>query len=670
MENIKTPEELRDECASSENLGKKEFDTITRDLNNHAARLIIDNMDQTQVKNDENLKRRLEMDLLTNATADYSRINLTEVFTMFNFNVEHTITHWRLAKIMDAMTVCNRELKIIDYEIKPKEIPGKIYDAFRRGQQDTENIKVEIEIKADEATPAKKEVKEVSLVDFAYFADVMKANRELGVYRIPVNELAAKFFTGQELKVSVENEKGKKAEVDLKDQSINPKDNYQNIDIEGYIAEIKNRQVGLQKMGQWRWNAEGHREKGGHASNVLLDGKLWWIPGSGEQAQVMTLADLQKVDGGLKGQPQEVGDMDEGATGVVVRMRMPFLEQRKREDYRKLNRTPRLAKAMVGHALDKEEASSQVEEDTSADGQTKKIVYLCGKKQEGEIIKAMRFHYNKAAKKIRGFELSKEEAADMAFTDVFAPCIINNENDWLISLSQAYGLTQKGSNVLVQNKYTEFPGFIIKMMARDMDAKELKFKMHEFKNMAELKNYLNRRILAGHINQPMSTMQIESARKQVKAVAPSNEYLLYGGRKEQKKLFTKEVAGAMSELFKYVLGPYGEEYIKEYVQKGEKALLPSMRAKIGAVVGEKIPHGEKAAYQRTLPFHEIVLEELMKMSEEEGKTLEIIELIHKIFPDVDPDSLEEDDANLEAAIKGIVETLKILPENERKKIRY
>lgn len=623
--------------------------------NQEVVSMIVEN----QNKGDGNYLDRLKADLLTNETADYRRINLTENFVLLGCNPELAATHWRIAKILDAVTYCADQLRIIkDGEFKdgvsPDGIPPKIYSVIREGRVNEKNINIAINDK--DGNP---KTERASLSDLAHFMDALKTNRELGTFRLSLEELVCKFFSGQDIKVKINKiEDGKKQEnesgvVDLRDQTINPRDAYDGFDqkLKKYLDFLKrpDTQQRAAVYANWRHTSEGFRVIGAHSYMVDLDGTLQYIPISGLMAAKVTLEDLQKGDkGGMNGQPQEVGEMDEAETGAIIRFNMSDLAQRRKGgDVRSIQATPRLMKAMVGLTL-KEDATRQVE-DYKEEGIVRKKVFLCGEKLDGKVIQGIQAHYRKATEKIRGkgFGLSKEEAADIAFTDVFVPCILNNnENDWLLALAKTYGL--ESSTALINRKDFGFPNFEIVITCLNLETDNIE--KQTFKNMRDLRDYYRERIKRGHVDQPLGDLskKLDTIGTETKLVTPENIYF----KEKITDIDGKAIFAALEEIL-------GEDYsylIKNYVNDGLSGAVECM-----VVKGRKLKPGEKKKGRRPVTFDQNLNELLLSLPENLRR-----DFLTRVYGNI---NFEEDENDSTVVLNGFIETIRCLTKEDRARIK-
>ncbi len=618
---------------------------------------------------------RLRLDLLTNSTADYSRINLTEIFIAFNFDANQTATHWRLAKIMDGIAMCSGEFHILEDNLSPGKIPEKIYDVIRAG--DVSEPTWAISVANPKNPEGEKEKFKASLTDFAYLVDTLKANRELGLYRIPINELLYKFFKGEDIvtrPIVEKNEAGKvfgKKTLNLRGQAINPRDSYAGqdaIDIEAYIKYVKKSQTGMQQVGDWRYDSDKHRELAAQTYLARLEGGIYWIPNSGRLAAEVSNEDLQKssADGGkaaINGQPQEVGEMEESQTGNIVRFRMRDLVQRNvGGTVQSLSGTTRrMHKAMMGLNL-KEEAAKVFSEkvdvpnpDGSSEKKETKVVYLCGNDERGrsgDIIKAMHVHYDKAMKKSRGFGLSNDEAYDLALVDVFAPCILNNANDWLIALAKVYPDIGGGSGErgIVQNP-NKF-NFLLRIKCYDPE--EDRIRWQDFHGFNDLLKYIRDRVKLGHIDQPIE----ESSGQLKQEDAPLYEAV--------EKFENADQASNYAALATELLGEYAGEYLADYAS-GNRTMFKSVRTANGELIPFDPGQKNKVEGRTKLTFDQIILKEIQTLKDE-GRIGEIFDLLSKIYSPADDFDVGKMD-ELQPALDAFVNTLAGLPPAERQKLK-
>lgn len=629
-------------------------DRSSVNVGDHVTKLVIENRPKNL---SENVKRRLDLDLGQNKTADYSRINLTEIFAIFSCDAAQTITHWRVAKILDGIKFASQELKISDSDITPGEIETKIYKPLLDGKVEEKTWSITLD-------PNKPEEKcQASLADFAYLLDIVNTNRNLGVGKQDLNKVVSAYFKREPLVFEIPSkEEGKKQKIDLQDQMVNPRDDYKDFDkdIKSYLkhTEQTDIQIGLQQLDSWREGVDGHRELGGGAFAVQkADGsRVSFVALSGRMAAAVTLEDLQKGEkGGMMGQPQELGEMDEAATGAIVRFRLADLAQRRKGgDVRNTGKTARLAKAMLGITL-KEDALSQVKTTIKENGEQKSVIHLCGEKLDGQIIKGMFSHYNKAMMATRGYELTKEEASDLAFTDVFAPCIVNNENDWLTALASTYQIGgARGAFSLVQNK-EKFQDFELVITCRDVDDEpEMPIKEMRFTGMGGLRTYLSKRIQKGHIDQPGVERFAQSAaiKDNAKADKGENEFF--------KDKISDQQGKKIGELIQYVLGEYTPDYLRRYIAKGsEKATFLTVYDKDGKL----IPRGETAEGQHVTTFPGVLSKACGELRKRNDVKLE--QLLEEIY---DVDFTPEENVDQDIVVAGLISTLDNLADAERKKI--
>ena len=498
--------------------------------------------------------RMLFMNLGANLTMNYSRINITETLLAFNFDREHTLNHWRMARAIDGMVMCTKELKICDAIGSPVDIPKSIYATIRDGkaqekQWPLKNIK----------DPDGKEVEglKASLADFANFQNLYDNHRALTTGgRLKLDDLVYQFFAG--LPIEMEEQSGvykKKADgtvekddkgvkqfeidpatgevkmetikIDLRAQS--EKDDFSDINIKEYLAAIQRNQTGFQFLGTFRYTSSGHRE---NAAQSYFVEKGWegliespvpaalWIPNSGRLSAEVSSSDLRKMEKvGPDGHPHEVSEIDE-QNGSAVRFRFHDLSTQRRnigsaQEHTRTN--IRLYRMAVG--LSSEE-TGHVESEKSEKGIKKKI-YLGGKFDKlqettgSTIIKSMRFHYDKIREEMGLSRLTDAQAADMMVTDVIAPFFFNNRNDWLMCLAMAYDVSGTGKSGNKRLAITgsldlqEWADFELHLVGKDVPCDvpspgsdgNGRIKELTFKNYRQLESYLHARFQSGDYDQ-------------------------------------------------------------------------------------------------------------------------------------------------------------------------
>lgn len=655
-----------------ENLVEQEGKKVgKRETLEFVARSVCDGLSQekTPEQNHRDIVDRLEMDLLQDSTADYQRMNFIQMFVFFGADARLSATHWRIAKIMDALTFCSKEFNILEQEFAFKDITEKIYPKILNGQIGEQDVEINL--------PGSDNKKKVSLVDLTYFYDLVKANRRLCTNRLAIDTLANKFFNGQEIKI---DDNG--TEIDLingvraddPSKKINPKDSYSGMeeDVRDYLEFIKQNQHRAELNAHWRFNSAGHRELGGHVFMLELEGDLCYVPVSGRLASKITLEDLQKAEtGGLNGQPQEVGEMDEKNTGAIIRFNLTDLAQRRKGgDVRNIACTQRLAKAMMGLTL-ADDAYKQIHNIDKEGKKTYKQINLCGKRNKDNfeldgdcsVIRGIMTHYNGPFKKMRGRGMSKEEAADVAFLDVFAPCILNNPNDWLLALAKTYGLT--GGVALLNKAYADFGDFEVVIYSRDKnDPENGEIKANTFNNMTELWNYVVKRASLGHIDQPtamlgdlskkFSDITKDSSKATEKDFALDGEAYVFNRIKDANH--GRDVCSALQE----VLGEYAPKLLDLYRKNGSEFSSPAM-----VVNGKVVPFDEKIKGRARKPFKDNLKDLLRTL--DDGMRLNFVA---KVYFNGDVDQAEEAIGNdLDSAIDGFLDSIMELDDNERQKIK-
>jgi len=599
---------------------------------------------------DKKLVDRLKSDW-DNQTMDYNSMNFLEVFLVFGANTEKSVEHWRVAKIMEGISICNERLKITD-GIGPTTIPKEIYTPLKEGRVNEKNRLVTIKNPNDENDTARVRA---SLADFAHFVDVIKANRELGLHRFDIQTLAFNYFTGRDLKKEVKDEKGKTSTIDIMDEQTNPRDDYKNLDINGYLKFIQEEkiQAGLQLMAEWRYDSEGHREMAGQAIEIQVGSSpadALFIPLSGRMAAKITMQDMLKQDkAGMMGQPQEVAECDEERTGAFIRFNLQDLVQRRRGgDIRNVNKSIRMGKAMCGLTLT-EEAFSQIEK--VKDEETKKdktVIYICGKNLEGNIIEGMKARYDAPMKRVRGFGLDKKEAADLVMTDVIIPCVLNNPSDWLEALAKAYSVGgNKGAQSLLQNREV-FQGFELRVMCRDMnDPPNFPIRLQTFKGFLGLQEYIEKRISHGHVDQPEAAGFAKRSKEDLsgaKEEKTENEYYL--------STITDLQGSKIYNIFGAIFGEKANEYVAKYIKNG-------ISAEIILDHGEKEKVIDKA---KPIDLDSLFFGELCKLLKAENADAEsAIEDLYEIEL--------KDDTDVDFIIRGLQTTMADLSNKDRKKIR-
>ncbi len=603
-------------------------------------------------KMDKNLQERLKMDW-DNPVMDYNRMNSLEVFLAFKCDTHHSTTHWRVAKIMEGITVCSDQLKIVD-PISPTSVPKDIYEPLEEGKVNEKNIQVRLKNPDNEENvPAVR----ASLSDFAHFVDLIKTNRELGSYKFDMYRLAFNYFTGRDLKRIVKTKKEGEKVIDILSDDINPRDDYKDLDVKGYLEFMKKDEVqaGLQLLAEWRYESDGHREMAGQAVEIQTGSSpadALFIPLCGRMASRITMSDLLKQDkSGMMGQPQEVAECEEKTTGAFIYFSLQDLAQRRRGgDIRNITKSQRMSKAMCGLTLN-EEAYGQIE--TTVDEKTrkeKKIVYLCGKKLDGNIITSMKTRYNESMKRVRGFGLKDPEAADMVVTDVFIPCILNNPNDWLTAISVAYGVGgNKGAQSLLQNREV-FQGFELRIMCRNMDKPpDYPIEWKTFKGFLEVQDYIEKRIGAGHIDQPEARGFARRSSKDLtdaKEEQEINEYFL--------GTITDLQGKNIYRVFEAIFGNDTKEVVEKYIKEGVSASLDKYPGK------KQKKKGRKPSYD----LDNVLGGEVENKLKNEEKGVALQEAIRDLY-----ELRETDEIDDEVYLKdGFMQTLQTLSDKERAKI--
>lgn len=603
-----------------------------------------------------NLRERLRQDW-DNKTMDYSRMNYLEVFAMFNCDVPNAVTHWRIGKILDGMNVCSDQLKIFE-GIGFSDVPNTIYPMLKDGRGDEKFF----DVKVRNPDTGAEEEKKASLADFAHLVDVMKMNRELVLEKFDLDLLVYNYFVkkgglSRVIKQTSVDDAGHEIEkdfvVDLLDDTQNPRDDYKTIDIDAYFDRIKDEdvQIGLQLMAEWRGSSDGHREMAGHSLQMAYGGgpdEVAYIPLSGRLAEKITMSDLLKQEkNGMNGQPQEVAECDEEANGTFVRFSLHDLTQRRRGgDIRNVQKTQRMAKAMVGITLT-EVAGNYVE--TEIDATTKKEkkkVYIGGKNLEGNVIQGIKARYDRSVRRIRGRDLSKKEAADVMVTDILIPCIINNPNDWLTAVATTYGVGgSKGGQSLLNNREI-FQDFELVIWGRDMDdPPDYPIKQLEpFRGFNDLMKYVSKRVSAGHIDQAGAKNLVSKAQESLDNAKPGDEFSIGD---QPPEVYGPNIHKILSTL----LGDKAGQYIANYIKNG-----PSIKI-------EHLPEGFKipanlADLDRSRDFDGIVGLLLNEKYDEVSDDLE------KVF------GLDEiDKENKDIIIGAFIRTLGEITPEDRKKIK-
>ena len=610
------------------------------------------------------LIKRLEIDW-DNKTMDYNRMNFEEIYVMFNCDIKNSVTHWRISKILDGISICSKQLRICD-GVSGSDVPKKIYSVLSEGRGEEETWKV---LLPDLENPGHEVEKMASLSDFAHFVDLIKTNRDIGISKKDLKTLAAEYFSGKEIKTSVHGPDGELIkEVDLLDEQINPRDDYGKIDVKGYLEHIGSIEVqeGLQLLTSWRYESDGHREMAGHALQVNISSDptdMLFIPLSGRMAADITLGDLLKQDkSGMNGQPQEVAEIDEEKTGAFIRFNVTDLQQRRRGGgYRDVSKTTRMKKAMCGLVLT-EDAYSQIEKSVDESDKNNKVskIYLCGKNLDGQIIHGMKARYDRALVRTRGEKLSAKEASDLVMTDVIIPCVLNNPNDWLSALADTYAVGgNNGSQSLIRNR-EKFMGFEVHITCRNMEKDGYPLEDMCFKGYDQLEDYICRRIQAGHIDQPNAegfAQHMKDASKQA-AGESDNEYVknnLDDAKNDGEKMF---------QIFESIFGEEADEYVDKYIKEGPTAefnKLPGREEPAQYKKGKKKFPREEAKYS----FDDIVIKLLReKLTKENGS---LIEAINRFF-DIEFGDIDE---SLDAVklINSFSRTVELLSESDRKKIK-
>lgn len=642
--------EQRDDSRGVESLAELH---ARRDDSNHRASLqdstVQALLEQARAENlPQAVKDRLEADLRTNKTADYSRINLSEVFMAFDFDVNNTITHWRVAKIMDAMTICADEFGILTTGLNKGRIEADIYDVLEQGRGDAK----EIEARVINPKTQKEEYHLVSLADIAHFIDTMKINRELGTERFDKKVLAFNFFTGGELKKNIPVEGGGEVVIDLRNKSANPRDDYQTIDIKGYKKCIEKAQTGLTLMGSWRFDSPGHREIAGHSFLVKVEGKIMWLPMSGEIAQNITMEDMQKTNepkAGLGGQPQEIGDMEESKTGAIVRFRAKMLRQRR------VGVTPsqmagstsrRLAKAMLGFTL--KDDPKVVREG----GHDQKVTITLGTTESnGAALKGIKLHYDKARGDIGLPPLTEGEAADLLFTDVFAPCILNNEKDWLLAIQKTFSVSQV--NTIANQTNVPWKDFVLKIQCRDISKEGVRgdIILKTFTSANELLDYAYLRAEVGDIEQD-GNVDLSEQRKRKAAEAERKRAAI--------EHFDATSAKQYTETINFLLGKDYESYLSDFIS-GDKEKFLEIRDK----KGKRIPAGTDSPGRKEVSFIDILNKEIEWNKDRDG----LIRLLKEIFPWMPETPDNDDDDTFEAVVSDFLDVLDGLTPADKQKLK-
>lgn len=462
----------------------------------------------------------LKMGIGSNITMDYSRINLTETLLAFNFDKELAVQHWRMARIMDGITVCAKEFGICD-GIGPMDVPGKIY-APLMSENGVKKKNWQLRLPNIHDEEGDKIIVHASLEDFSHFMGIYEANKGLGDKRFPWKELVYNYFTGRKLNFKEKVGEGDDQKEVIKDLSIEtPRDDYADFyspnekgekGIDQYKKGIKKYKSGLQLMESFRYKSANHRENAGHAFFVKLDDGYSYIPLSGRMASEITAGDMRKnSEKGTKGHPHEVGEIDE-ENGVVVRFRGRDLTQRQKivsaGEHKATN--DRFLKMASGLASDEREQTESI----NVEGQSKTVIYLGGQFKEvnnrwapvarSSIIKGIHHTYDNRRVLMGLPALSDEQASDIFVTDVIAPLFLNNPRDWLMCLAANYrvsGMSAADARTGIINSMTrsEWDDFELRIVGKDR--KDGKIKELSFTGFAALNDYIRWRYKAGDVDQ-------------------------------------------------------------------------------------------------------------------------------------------------------------------------
>lgn len=624
---------------------------------------------------------RLEIDLLMDRTATWSRINLKYTRNAFNQDMAPVATHWRMAKIMDAMVVLDKRLKVtllkpdgrgghVPFTLSPDGIPEAIYDTVEKKQADEKIWKVLVK---PPIPPVPQDVApeefSASLADFAHMLDVIKMNKELEGNRIRMDELTYRFFKGggkDPIRAKARMADGATKEIDLLDRKLNPRDDYKVLDFQDYIKVTERSRLDIKNTGsdRYRYESTGHREKSCHGWLFKYRGKLIWGMISGELAQLESMSDIQKGSKveNYKGQPQEIMNMAENAPeGPCVETEYPYLDQRTglNAQQNASATNTRTSRQMVGLTMLEEPKTHGEKLDKESKKEDVVIDLLGGDNLNQHFIEGQFAQHNDFRKRLGLKEFDKYDASDIIFTDVFAPIIKKNAVDWLVQITSTYKVSKpQAIETLGSNN---FPGFVIRIRVRDIDRTTEdgrqnpnygKIVRKDFVSMKQLKEYVDARLFAGHIIQG----PVNPERSRIDAAPPGSG----DGETETRDVeikITKENGKEFGNFIREKVLPESYEiYFYKYVD-GQGTFPP-----IRAADGTPLKPEDKGAGQKKVLFEKIVEAELEKMSED---TL-VRELCELGYPIGDEDDTHEPvDVDIVKAKKDFIAALKELSAEDR-----
>lgn len=486
-----------------------------------------------------------------NATSDTSKVEDVELLSTTGYDADFLVEHHRVSGLLEANEKFGGgALSIAD-----------IYKGVKNFD--------EIEIDAD--IPGLGEKRKADLRQLAQFIKICEVNKLMGRYKLDDEELAKKFFSGEDIII-----KTKKGDVNLNKGC--PFDSLRDFDYDEYLKKIQENQIGFQYIGTIRDQAldKHHIENAGHAQffstgEVKPDGRerLLWLPVSPAMAASEARTDLPKK--GLRFRSEnhvhEVGSFNED-TAMTVKFDRALLSLHRRgitasKDHEGTNR--RMYNAAIGVGP-KEDAMTYKENfiNPNTNKEEELDVVDIGSNRKGLIYKGLHKTYDKAMNDARGYALEQDEADDIILTDIIATYILSNTNDWLMSLSKAAG-DKFGYTALIASQgrsWSDFK-FCLKIRCRSVDPEDAdKFvvKPQIFRDIRQLLDYLKRR--AALFKDVGIPGEFKPAGGSAESVEDEDE-----APEELVKTLTPEMLANCSELFQEIFKGKAAEAAEEFANK-------------------------------------------------------------------------------------------------------
>jgi len=552
-----------------------------------------------------------------NESHNWDKAADVEILSATVYDTQFVAMHHRVRDLLEANAILTHQNKII--HTRPGKFGEKrwaqglttpqVYEHILSGKEMTVNLTDENGEETGET---------INLKDYAQYLRMLDFNRLMGEYALPEEELEKRFLAKEEIKVTVIPKDRHGVPTGEPPRVIdyykkNPVDNMAGFDAKKYLQTIRDRQVGLQSIGNLRDEAlKGlHPENAGHVKffELILNGrKEWlWMPTSSKIAKDYVSTDMRKISPATlaKFHVHGVGLYDE-KTSASAGFDFDILQSQRKDikaerDFRDTN--ARMVENSMGLASG-ESALVRVGQDIAnvpiRHKDTKEIiryenkklsVVQFGKDRRGKVYDALHNTYDEAMKITRGFALTEEEADDKIMTDIIIPVLINNPRDWMMCFARAFG-GKIGLEVAESVKATAgdwaAKNFCLEVRCRETDKNSAdygKVLPKLFFSIDQLIDYANKRVATGEILgvpdtesakfNPQSKEEEEAEKKADEEDKKKKEE----DKAEEIKELGETQLRAYTALLKAVFGAGINPYLRDYWEKGDDTQVVDVKRK-------------------------------------------------------------------------------------------